>query len=521
MHPAQNPVPVHPVPRGPLAAEAAARPAGTEDPLGDGRDRGQKPVLEQLVRSGCVLINARSGILHLAGTDLPRHFITAGIDEPRHGEPSALTLPVPDSRDLPMKSLLEVPIRASSGAAGSICWIDKIDGDEFTADDEEAAIALATAAGRAISHSLRPEEDKRRALWLDACIEVSGRIALGDGRSGTGGLRFIADQARRGPGASQAVVLVPASDHSTFVVVAAAGGDEALAAGGTVHLGAALSDLLHASAGLALLDDGAELAAQLSGPSTGNVLAISLQTRDLQPGWLILSGAQAPGFTRTDVEMGAYFGSHAASALELESTRVRREEELMHTDRERIARDLHDNVIQRLFAAGLGIQALPNISDREETVRRVGAITTELDESIRELRETIYALNPSGGGDATLSSRILRTLNSGTGTVVPRLTLKGPIDQLTEPNLTTQLLATLSEALSNTALHPGADTISVEITAGPAELVLRVQDNGTGFGRHKHGGLINLEHRARGLGGSSTVRSSASGTLLEWAVPMP
>ncbi|HEY8699362.1 MAG TPA: ATP-binding protein [Arthrobacter sp.] len=84
--------------------------------------------------------------------------------------------------------------------------------------------------------------------------------------------------------------------------------------------------------------------------------------------------------------------------------------------------------------------------------------------------------------------------------VEPQLKLTGPIDQLNEPKLSDQLLATLSEALSNTALHPGADTISVEVTASPSELLLRVQDNGTGFGRRKHGGLADLEHRARELG---------------------
>lgn len=119
--------------------------------------------------------------------------------------------------------------------------------------------------------------------------------------------------------------------------------------------------------------------------------------------------------------LGAYFGSHAALALQLQDTQVTREEDLVYSDRGRIARDLHDVVIRRLYAAGLGIQTLPNISDHEEAVQRVRAITTELDESIRQLRETIYALHPSRSDEAMLS---------------------GPIDQLNKPNLTTRLLPT-------------------------------------------------------------------------------
>jgi signal transduction histidine kinase len=192
------------------------------------------------------------------------------------------------------------------------------------------------------------------------------------------------------------LILVPTSNEGAFFVAGAAGQDEAEAAGQVVHLEPALRDLHAATASRALLTDGAELFRQLPGPNTGEILAIPLQAQNLKFGLLILREAKAPGFTQTDLQMGTHFGSHVALALELENTRVLHEEDLMYSDRDRIARDLHDIVIQRLFAAGLGIQTLPNISDHEEIVHRIGAITTELDESIKQLRETIYALHPTG-----------------------------------------------------------------------------------------------------------------------------
>ncbi|HEY8699364.1 MAG TPA: GAF domain-containing protein [Arthrobacter sp.] len=184
---------------------------GTIRILAHGQGRGLDPVLERVIRSGCLLVRARSGILGLFGNDhVLRKFIAAGIEEDGEEEQAARIGPMRagrESLDLldidpkalkpqdpqgfpnnlrnpeqepPMKSLLEVPITADNDVLGTIYWIDKIDGEEFTADDEEAAVALASAAGIAIKDSLRDEEIPRRAAWLDACLDVSAYIAGND-----------------------------------------------------------------------------------------------------------------------------------------------------------------------------------------------------------------------------------------------------------------------------------------------------------------------------------------------------
>ncbi|WP_078105438.1 histidine kinase dimerization/phosphoacceptor domain-containing protein [Arthrobacter sp. SRS-W-1-2016] len=253
------------------------------------------------------------------------------------------------------------------------------------------------------------EETPRRAAWLGACLDVSSHFARNDPQARTGGLDFIAGQACRGSGCRQALILVPTRTEGTFLVAGAAGADKADATGQIVHLDPAVGDLHSATAGQALLTDGAGLSGQLPGPDTGDILAITLQAERVEHGLLVLRGAKAPGFTRTDLQMGAYFGSHAALALQLQDTQMTREEDLVYLDRDRIARDLHDVVIQRLFAAGLGIQTLPNIADHQEAVRRVRAITTELDESIRQLRETIYALHPYRSNEPNSAARLPAT----------------------------------------------------------------------------------------------------------------
>lgn len=248
----------------------------------------------------------------------------------------------------------------------------------------------------------RDEDVPRRASWLDACLAVSARFACNDPEGGTGRLDFIAAQACRGAGCRQALILLPTGREGTFLVAGAAGQGKANAAGQFVFLDPALRNLHSGAVGQALITDGAGVFGQLPGPGTGDILAIALRAQNLSHGLLLLRGAKAPGFTQSDIQMGAYFGSNAALALEMGKSRVLHERDLIYSDRDRIARDLHDAVIQRLFAAGLGIQTLPDLLGREEAVQRVRAITAELDDSIRELRETIYALRPSRSDETML-----------------------------------------------------------------------------------------------------------------------
>lgn len=193
-------------------------------------------------------------------------------------------------------------------------------------------------------------------------------------------------------------------------------------------------------------------------------------------------------------------------------------------DRERIARDLHDTVIQRLFAAGMSLQAASSMVDAPDVSRRLDGVVDELDETIRELRTAIYELHQQAIENDGLRQRIMQIVADVrlADAADPTLRLEGALDSVPHEQ-GEQLLAALREALSNVSRHAAASTVDVTVDAG-AELVLRVHDDGVGIpddvtpGR----GLANLGARAARLGGSFSVASTSDGgTLLEWSVPIP
>jgi signal transduction histidine kinase len=262
----------------------------------------------------------------------------------------------------------------------------------------------------------------------------------------------------------------------------------------------------------------------LEGSVAGPLLAVALSTQGAHHGLLVLvRDAGAGAYGRTDVEMGAVFGSHVALALELARVHRLREELLVFTDRDRIARDLHDLVIQRLFAAGLSVQSLTRFTREGLALERIGAITGELDEAIRSLRDTIYSLRTGNGDAELLSGRLRRVTRSAAKAMAftPGLNLEGPVDSVL-PDTANHVVAVVSEGLSNAVRHSGADSIEVSVSALKGRMTVLVTDNGRGFrGSAKRNGLNNMEERARILEGTCTITSAPdAGTSLEWSVPI-
>jgi signal transduction histidine kinase len=191
-------------------------------------------------------------------------------------------------------------------------------------------------------------------------------------------------------------------------------------------------------------------------------------------------------------------------------------------DRDRIARDLHDTVIQRLFAAGMSLQAASSMVDAPDVSRRLDGVVDELDETIRELRTAIYELHQRAIDTDGLRQRIMQVVAEVPlpHAVEPAVRLEGAFDAV-PPEQGEQLLAALREALSNVARHAAATTVEVMVDAG-TELVLRVRDDGVGIGdaMQPGRGLANLDARASRLGGSFSVNSPPDGgTVVEWRVP--
>jgi signal transduction histidine kinase len=225
--------------------------------------------------------------------------------------------------------------------------------------------------------------------------------------------------------------------------------------------------------------------------------------------------------------MAPVFCSYASLALQVARQHRQREELLVFTDRDRIARDLHDVVIQRLFAAGLSLQGLRRFvtqgTDGTRAAEKIDSITGELDETIAALRSTIYSLNEAKAGDS-LSARLVRVVQEGTGELptTPRVELLGPIDTAVPPTLADQALAVLTEGVSNVARHAQADSLWVTAAVADGQFELIVADDGLGLGDvTRRSGLKNVAERAEALGGQFELGPAEDGgTRLRWEVPL-
>jgi len=508
-------------------------------------------VLERVVQSACQLLHARYGALGVIGDDRAlSHFITVGIDGelaqrigPLPTGHGVLGLLISDPRPLrlhdlrrhpeaygfpkhhpPMQSFLGVPVRVRDVVFGNLYLTEKEGGGDFTVEDEELAVALAAAAGVAIENARLYDDARRRAQWLEACMDVSGLMLGSDPSSSSNGLDPIAGRALRESGSRLALIVAPSTDGVGYVVAGADGEDAELFSGLPLPLDSeALNGVLGGGEPL-LVDNAADVLGILEGTSTGALLAVALSTQGAHHGLLLLvrdTGAGA--YSRTDVEMGAVFGSHVALALELARVHRLREELLVFTDRDRIARDLHDLVIQRLFAAGLSVQSLNRFTNEDLALERIRAITGELDEAIRSLRDTIYSLRTGNGEAELLSGRLRRVTRSAAKTMAftPGLNLQGPVDSVL-PEKADHVVAVVSEGLSNAIRHSGADTIEVSVSALKGRMTVLVKDNGHGLrDSPKRNGLNNMEERARMLEGTCRITSAPdAGTSLEWSVPL-
>ena len=231
-------------------------------------------------------------------------------------------------------------------------------------------------------------------------------------------------------------------------------------------------------------------------------------------------------FNDIDEELVVALASAAGVAIENARLHARVRDLALLADRERIAMDLHDTVIQQLFAVGLSLQATLRLLDAE-TATRVQLAIDDLDTTIKRVRSTIFALDAPVqlAGAGSLRRRVVALISEMTPTLrlEPRTFFDGPIDSLTDEHIAEELLPVLREALSNVARHAEATEVDVRLTAIGGMLTLRVEDNGLGpsdiqgDGR----GLRNMQARAEHLGGTFTLTSrTPKGSRLEWSVPL-
>ncbi len=509
-------------------------------------------VLRKIIETAVPLVQARYGALGVIGDDgRLTEFIPVGLDEAQiaaidhwpegHGllgtlirDPRPLRLPDlsahPESHGFPpghpaMRSFLGVPIRIRDEVYGNLYLTEKQGGGPFDEEDETLVIALAAAAGVAIDNARLYEEARRQERWLRATADVTRELL--SGTEPTQVLTLVTQQALALSGADLVALAVPAGDQKRLVNTHAAGDGADGALGLVLPVAASMSGQVLTSGEAVVLEDFR---------NDGRVNPISREHMPL--GWAILLPLGAPGkvrgvltvgrdpgslpFPPQAVEMVTAFAAQAGIALELAEHRHDSARLAVLQDRERIARDLHDLVIQRLYATGMSLQgALPLIT-RPNAADRISSAVDALDETIREIRSAIFSLQShSDLKRVGLRAKILDVVEEMTAPLgfAPSLRLVGPLDEEVPGEVGEHLLSALREALSNAARHAGASSVDVTVDCG-TDLALLVRDNGTGLGRStRRSGLANLAERARALGGELRVgRAESGGTDLEWRV---
>ncbi|MDD7939576.1 GAF domain-containing protein [Actinomycetospora lutea] len=518
-------------------------------------------VLHRIVEAAVELVDARYGalgVLDEAGAGLSR-FVYTGFDEeardrigalPRghgllgelirrpeplrladlHDHPSSVGFP---AHHPPMRSFLGVPVRVRGAVFGNLYLTEKRRG-EFTAQDEAVTVALAAAAAVAVENA-RLHQDTRRLVaqaqrrqrWLEASSEITTQVLAGADPAEA--LVLAAERAAELSDGVGALITTPPTEAD----------EEDHAPPVRVMVGVGLEDTVPVGARVAITDSPLAAVARTRTPRVEDDLVLTVDGHDhrLGPALLVpLDGAEiitgvlvvvrrrdADGLDVEGLSTVASFADQAALVLRLaESQRARRQLDVA-TDRERIAADLHDHVLQRLFALGLGLQATQaRLRSQPEAARRVNEAVDQVDGIVRDIRTSIFDLHAVGGAPG-LGGRLRGAVAemSAHVEVEPVVRMSGAVDAVPE-ELAVQVEAVVREGVSNAVRHGGAHSVVVTVSVDDV-LAVDVTDDGVGIpDTVARSGLANLVGRAHALGGDATVgrRPNGSGTRLTWWVPL-
>ena len=502
--------------------------------VGSGLELNQ--TLRRIVQAAVDLVDARFGALGVLGPEgLISDFVVAGMSDDEvqalgsppqgHGilgllmvDPRPLRLDDlmthPQSFGFPpghpsMHSFVGVPVRVRGEVFGNLYLTEKSGADRFSEHDEQVLVALAAAAGVAVENARLFSEAEMRAAWMRASAEIVTAVLRGEEPDEV--LDLIADRARMVAGVDVATIALPDDGDSMVVEHVAGVGTEDL-------LGR-----LQPSVDSPDLEDSSPYAGRY-----GPAMHVPLVSGDRTLGTLVLANRLgAPPFRPEERILAENFAGQAALALVLADAQREQERLAVLEDRDRIARDLHDLVIQRLFATGMMLQGATRAATEPDVVERIERSVHELDATIVEVRSTIFALQESRGVPTGLRGRVLREMSAAAHTLgfEPTVRFDGPIDSVVPDDAAEHVVAAVREALSNVARHAFATVVRASLSVDDNDVVLIVTDNGVGLadGGRRRSGLANLAQRAERLGGSCVTEPATpagTGTRLVWRAPV-
>jgi signal transduction histidine kinase len=516
-------------------------------------------VLRRIVEAACELVSAKYGALGvLSSAGGLEEFIHVGIDDPLAekighlpsgkgllgaliDDPRAVRLRriSDDARSVgfpehhpPMSSFLGVPIRVRDAVFGNL-YLSEAASGEFTEDDEQLVTALAATAGVVIENARLFAQAQRRQDWLQASMMITRQLLAADGVEP---LNLIAEQARQIADADIVSVVLPTPDRRHLMVEVAAGERADELVGHSLPVQRTMTGEAFTSGRAVLVEDASvteEYDVHLAEVmAVGPVMAIPLVgTHEVRGSLLVGRRMGAHLFESAEVDMAVNFANQAAVALELADARADQQRMVLLEDRDRIARDLHDHVIQRLFATGLTVQGLAGSFRGQPNADRLEQVVTDLDETIRQVRSSIFelrgALGPQMSTARTALLDVVGELNPVLG-FSPRLRFAGPIDALVPEPVVPDLIAVVREALTNVAKHARASFVDLMLTASADTLVLEIADDGVGIPESgRRSGLQNMARRAERHGGSFDFGANSAapegerrGTRLTWMIPL-
>ncbi|WP_404817919.1 sensor histidine kinase [Streptomyces pseudovenezuelae] len=525
--------------------------------LSVGRELDLEQALHSIVEAAAALVDAQYAALGVIGPDGKRlsAFHTVGVSDEQiarigpypeghgilgelihHPEPLRLARLSEHSASYgfpphhpPMNTFLGVPIRVREQVFGNLYLTEKRGGVQFDEEDEAVLSTLAVAAGVAIDNARLYEDSRLRERWLRANAEITHRLMSGGAQAEV--LRLIADRARENTGAALALVAMPMQGTDSLGVELALGKDA------------------QAHQGLVLPVDGSLMGHAFTTGSPVTCVDVSVDERvavaperfaGLGPAVAVPIGSGAEGvrgvvllvreagrtvFTDKEIEPLRGFAAQAAVAMELAERRQDAEEIAVLKDRDRIARDLHDLAIQRLFATGMTLQSAGRLIEHAEASERVVRAVDDLDETIKIIRSTIFGLRSrEGGAGSGLRARAVRVIGEAATVLgfAPSIRMEGLVDTDVPREIADDVVAVLSEALTNVARHARAGRADVVLETDGREVRLTVTDDGVGIAAGgRRSGLRNLAERAERYGGTLTVdRPETGGARLVWQVPV-
>ncbi|MEV6357419.1 sensor histidine kinase [Streptomyces hydrogenans] len=432
-----------------------------------------------------------------------------------------------------MRTFLGVPIRVQGEIFGNLYLAEKRNGEEFNDYDEHMVRVLATEAGIAIGNARLYEAARQRERWIDGSVAVT--TALLSGGDADDALAVVAEQARRLADADAGIVLLPAEDGG-LEIVAVSSARPTKSLGMVIPPESRVVELLLDGEAVFVQDASSDprMISRLTS-AYGPSMLLPLQSGGRVLGALAMPRARgARPFSETERTLATQFASQAALALMMAEAQRDRERLAVFEDRDRIARDLHDLVIQRLFATGMMLESAQRKAIVPAVQEGVGKAVDELDVTIQEIRTAIFALQqgpaeaPSG-----LRTRVLREINMAAVPLgfKPAHRFLGAIDATVGELTGKNLIAALREALSNAFRHASASRIEVVVDAtvtlpdGSPGVRLTVADDGVGLPEGgRRSGLRNLARRAESLGGASWcgpgLAEDGGGTSVVWEAPL-